>query len=86
MKPYDTISIQGYDLVASAQVSEGGTPYNEAIVLNNNSSVYIVAMRISDGVQASVRNVFPYNGGSESSAISAYRLALHDMVACALTH
>lgn len=86
MKSFDTIAIEGYDIVATAQVVEGGTPYDEAIVLNNNSNVYIVAMR-SEGspTHVSVRQILHYDT-TNRSLLNAYRNALRDMVNRALTH
>lgn len=85
MKPFDIINTDGYDIVATAGVYEGGGPYTDVIVLNNNSTTYIVAMRYMQSSRASVRSIWSYDS-TMFSDLNAYRSALRDMIHCALTN
>lgn len=82
MRPGDQFHTHGYDLVASAQYAvEPG----EAVVLNNNSTHYLVAVRMHDADElATLVESFMYNAG-EHSARRAYREAVMRMAHVAST-
>lgn len=73
MEVGERFSIDGYDIVASAKVAEGG---EEVIVLSNNWDWFLVAFRASDANEAVL--IASFNYGTDLSL--PYRNALHEMV------
>lgn len=82
MEHGDTFRTDGYDVVAHAQVCEGGGPVGEVVVLNNNSTHYLVGVRMGDGDElATLVGAYAYG---EFDVEAAYRRALECMVAEAM--
>lgn len=77
-------NIEGYDVVAHGSTLESG---GDVAVLNNNSTHYIVVLRLMDGIGnlGQYRRVesFEYNDGIVGVE-TAYRRALYRMVQVAL--
>jgi hypothetical protein len=71
----------GYDLVASARYAEGGGgPYGEAILLSNNSSCFMLAIRPYEGESAQLEGVFYYHQTQDEEQLAeVYRTALRAM-------
>lgn len=79
------IQTEGYDVVATATVREGGGPYNEVAVLNNNSTHFFVVMRAdNEALTAQLHHTLKYGGESEANL--QYAVALQAMVTLALRY
>lgn len=83
----EQLTVDGYDIVALAQArSGGGAPdTQEWIVLNNNSTHFIVCHREPGADTATAYDDFRY-GPSDAESEVAYEQALKLMVRQALRH
>jgi hypothetical protein len=77
--PGQVISAEGYDVVATATVFEGGGPYSHVTVLNNNSSHYLVVLTTIACKDVVFIDSYKYH--SDEDVREAYTLALHRMIA-----
>lgn len=76
MNAGDMFRVKGYDVLATANYAETG---GQVIVLNNNSTHYLVAVRPnSDEEQAQFESSFSYDA-REWTAQQAYRQAMYVM-------
>lgn len=82
MQKGDALNIPDYELVATAQVVEGGGPpyRGEVVVVHNHSTHYLVAWREPGANRAYVEQWFRYG----EDVAPAYRLALNLMTTLAL--
>lgn len=81
----DEFLTKGYDLVASAKYAEGGGgPFGEVILLSNNSSHFLLAVRQGDADDlAQLERTYPYAALDEDGTAALYRVALRDLCALA---
>lgn len=82
----ERFAVAGYDLVASAQCCHGGGPPDtgEFIVLNNNSTHYLVARRVPGEPSAVLDGFSVYH--TEDDAPQAYVEALQLMVSLVMMY
>lgn len=73
------ISREGYDEVASATVFEGGGPYTRVIVLNNNSTHYLVCLEVM-GAKCDVVFLESFKYIDDHDVLEVYGFALEHMI------
>ena len=88
MRQGERFAVEGYDIVAAMQAAEGGgsPDTGEAIVLNNNSTHYLVACREPSEPSAIFLESYAYHGLDEGHIYAAYVQALAAAFKFAVSH